>query len=99
MTSGETCVRIFQLLDIFGAHITGEVIGPHGNSYARIERPHPVIDDFKGTTLLPGAENRVPIRADSSPLVLSIVPAYPAFPPEMVYARTPHTTEAAAIFR
>jgi len=89
----------FQLADIFGAHITGEVIGPHGNSYARIERPHPVIDDFKGTTLLPGAENRVPIRADSSPLVLSIVPAYPAFPPEMVYARTPHTTEAAAIFR
>jgi hypothetical protein len=89
----------FQLADIFGAHVAGEVIGPHGNSYARIERPHPVIDHFKGTALLPGAENRIPIRTDSSPLVLSIVPAYPAFPPEMVYARSPRTTEPAAVFR
>ena len=89
----------FQLADTFGAHVAGEVIGPHGNSYARIEKPHPVVDDFKGTALLPGAENRVPIRAESSPLVLSIVPAYPAFPPEMVYARTPHTSEPAAVFR
>ena len=89
----------FQLADVFGTHITGEVIGPHGNSYARIERPHPVVDDFRGTALLPGAENRIPIRAGSSPLVLSIVPTYPAFPPEMVYARTPRTTEPAAVFR
>lgn len=89
----------FQLADIFGAHVTGEVIGPHGNSYARIERPHAVIDNFKGTALLPGAENRIPIRTQSSPLVLSIVPAYPAFPPEMVYARSPHTSEPAAVFR
>lgn len=89
----------FQLADIFGAHATGEVIGPHGNSYARIEAPHPVVDDFKGTTLLPGAENRVPIRNETSSLVLSIVPAYPAFPPEMVYAATPRTAEAAATFR
>jgi len=88
----------FQLADMFGAHAAGEVIGPRGNSYARIEARHPVIDDFKGTALLPGAENRVPIRADS-PLVLSIVPAYPAFPPEMVYPRAPRTTEPAAVFR
>lgn len=89
----------FQLADVFAAHAAGEVIGPHGNSYARIEARHPVIDDFQGTALLPGAENRVPIRAEQLPLVLSIVPAYPAFPPEMVYPRTPRTTEPAAIFR
>src|SRR5438477_13094128 len=76
----------FKLADIFGAHAAGEVIGPHGNSYARIEAGHPVINDFQGTALLPGAENRVPIRAGSSPLVLSVVPAYPAFPPELLYA-------------
>jgi hypothetical protein len=89
----------FQLADIFGAHAAGEVIGPHGNSYARIDARHPVIDDFKQTALLPGAENRVPIRVDSPQLVLSVVPAYPAFPPEMVYARTPRTTEPAVVFR
>jgi len=89
----------FQLADVFGVHAAGEVIGPHGNSYARIESRHPVVDDFNGTAILPGAENRVPIRADSSPLVLSVVPAYPAFPPEMVYPRTAHTTDPAAVFR
>ena len=79
--------------------MAGEVIGPRGNSYARIETRHPILEGFNGTALLPGAENRVPIRADSVPLVLSVVPAYPAFPPEMVYPRTPRTTEPTAIFQ
>jgi len=89
----------FQLADIFGAHVAGEVIGPRGNSYARMEKPHPLLEGFQGTSLLPGAENRVPVKADAVPLVLSIVPAYPAFPPEMVYPQTPRTNEPAAIFR
>jgi hypothetical protein len=89
----------FQLADVFGAHVAGEVIGPRGNSYVRIEEQHAILKSFHGTTLLPGAENRVPVSADSVPLVLSVVPAYPAFPPEMVYPRTPRTTEPAAIFR
>ncbi|PYT78260.1 MAG: hypothetical protein DMG40_20855 [Acidobacteria bacterium] len=89
----------FQLADVFGARVAGEVIGPHGNSYARMERQHPVLEGFQGTSLLPDAENRVPVRADAVPLVLSVVPAYPAFPPEMVYPRTPRTTEPAAVFR
>ena len=89
----------FHLADILGVHTAGDVIGPHGNSYARIETRHPVIDGFAGTALLPGAENRVPIRTESSPLVLSVVPSYPAFPPEMVYPRSPHTSEPAAVFR
>jgi hypothetical protein len=89
----------FQLADVFGAHVAGEVIGPKGNSYARMEGQHPILEGFKGTTLLPGAENRVPVTADSTSLVLSVVPAYPVFPPEMVYPRTPRTTEPAAVFR
>ena len=89
----------FQLADIFGAHAAGEVVGPTGNSYARIEGHHPVLDGFGGTAVLPGAENRMPVNADSVPLLLSVIPAYPAFPPEMVYARTPRTTEPAAVFR
>jgi Hypothetical glycosyl hydrolase 6 len=89
----------FQLADVFGAHVAGEVIGPKGNSYARIEAQHPILESFKGTTLLPGAENRVPVGADAVPLVLTVVPAYPAFPPEMVYPRAQRTTEPAAVFR
>lgn len=88
----------FQLADLFGAHVSGDVIGPHGNSYARIEARHPVLEGFNGTALLPGAENRVPINT-AVPLTLSVVPAYPAFPPEMVYPRTPRTTEPAAVFQ
>ena len=88
----------FQLADLFDAHVTSDVIGPHGNSYARIEARHPVLEGFNGTALLPGAENRVPIST-AVPLTLSVVPAYPAFPPEMVYPRTPRTTEPAAVFQ
>jgi len=88
----------FQLADLFDAHVTGDVIGPHGNSYARIEARHPILEGFNGTAMLPGAENRVPIST-AVPLTLSVVPAYPAFPPEMVYPRTPRTTEPAAVFQ
>jgi hypothetical protein len=92
--------RDFALADLFGASVAGEIIGPHSNSYARIEQRHPVLKDFEGTALLPGAESRVPIKAlEQSPLVLSVVPYYPAFPPEMVYARTLRTDEPAAILR
>ena len=86
--------------DLFGATAAGAVVGPFGNSYMRIEQPHPITNGFEGTKLLPGAEYRVPIRArDAAPLALSVVPHYPAFPPEMVYPRAPHTQEPAAIFR
>lgn len=87
------------LADLFGVRIAGEVIGPYGNSYLRIEQSHAITRGFEGTALLPGAENRVPIQATSpSPLNLSVVPYYPAFPPEMVFPRAPRTEEPAARF-
>ncbi len=90
----------FGLAEVFGASVAGDVIGPLGNSYARIERKHPVTAGFEGTSLLPGAENRLPIRSnDEAPLVLSVVPNYPAFPPEMVFPRIPRTDQPAAMFR
>jgi len=88
------------LADLLDASLTGEIIGPLGNSYMRIERPHPILRGFEGTTLLPGPEYRVPVRPlDATPLALTVVPHYPAFPPEMVYPRTPDSGEPAAIFR
>ncbi len=90
----------FGLAGIFGAECAGDVIGPIGNSYARIEQRHPVAAGFEGTAILPGAESRVPIRARTKePLVLTVVPNYPAFPPEMVFPRTVRTDEPAAVFR
>jgi hypothetical protein len=90
----------FALADLFGASAAGEVLPPRDNSYMRIDQPHPVLEGCAGTSLLPGAEERVPIRAaDGGALVLSVVPAYPAFPPEMVFPRQPRTSEPAAVFR
>src|SRR5438874_10431519 len=85
--------------DLFGYEITGDIQGPNGNSYyARIEAPHAILKGFEGTKVLPGAEYRLPVKSDAS-LVLSVVPPYPAFPPEMVYTKTPRTAEPAGIVR
>jgi hypothetical protein len=88
------------LTDVFGASVAGDVIGPAGNGYMRIERAHPVTEGFEGTTLLPGPENRLPVRArEGIAPPLTVVPAYPAFPPEMVYPRTPRSDEPAVLLR
>jgi hypothetical protein len=90
----------FGLKDIFGVSATGKVIGPYGNSYMRMEQPHPVLESYKGTAILPGAEFRVPVsKINPQDLHLSVIPNYPAFPPEMVYPRVRRTDEPAAIFR
>ena len=92
--------RDFALADVFGADVTGEVIGPLGNSYMRIEQRHAIARGFEGTAVLPGPENRLPItQRDPTPPTLTVVPYYPAFPPEMVFPRTPHTNEPAVVLR
>ena len=93
----------FALADVFGSSVAGDLVGPAGNSYMRIGNRHEILSGFDGTDLLPGPETRVPIRArdgqpDSS-RPLSVVPSFPAFPPEMVFPRTPRTDDPAAIFR
>src|SRR5919108_30469 len=88
------------LADVLGATATGGTVGPVGNGYMRVERGHPILDGFADTALLPGAENRVPVRATGdAPASLTVVPNYPAFPPEMVFPRTPHTTDPAVVLR
>jgi hypothetical protein len=90
----------FGLRDILGVSVTGDAVGPFGNSYMHMDLTHPVLEGFKGTTILPGPEFRVPVsRISPGDLHLSVVPSYPAFPPEMVFPRTRRTDEPAAIFR
>jgi hypothetical protein len=88
------------LSDVLGVSLAGEVIGPQANGYMRIEQRNEVTAGFEGTNLLPAPEYRLPVRQrESAPAVLTVVPSYPAYPPEMVYPRTSRTEEPAAWFR
>jgi hypothetical protein len=87
------------LKDLFGVSADGKTVGPTGNSYMRIERSHPIVAGFAGTAILPGPEYRLGVKKISpGPLDLSVIPAYPAFPPEMVYTETARTDEPAGMF-
>ncbi|HEY1338105.1 MAG TPA: alpha-amylase family protein [Bryobacteraceae bacterium] len=87
------------LAGAFGISVAGDIEGPKGNSYyARIEERHPIVAGFEDTNVLPGAEYRLPVKT-RLPQILTVVPPYPAFPPEMVYARTKKTDEPAIVLQ
>jgi hypothetical protein len=89
----------FGLADIFDIQKTGDVIPTNGNGYyARIERKHPILDGFADTNWLPGAEYRVPIAPVDNP-VLTVVPGFVAYPPELAYPPTPNTNIPAVVLR
>ena len=89
----------WALSDLFGAKISGQRVGPNGNAtYARMERDHPLLWGFENTKLLPFAEYYIPLRPVENP-VMTILPPFPAYPPEMVYARTQHTDQPAVVLR
>jgi hypothetical protein len=94
----------FGLGDLFGIHKAGEVVGTNGNAYyARIEHPdaashHPILAGFSNTNWLPGAQNRVPLRPVTDP-VLTVVPGFVRYPPELAYPSVSHTDEPAVVLR
>jgi hypothetical protein len=89
----------FGMADLFGISRAGEIQGPDGNGYfARVERPHEILAGLENTSLLPGAEYRVPLKPTPQP-VLTVVPAYPSYPPERAYSPVSHTNEPAAVIR
>lgn len=91
----------FGLADVFGIHATGAVIGRRGNAnpyLARIERPHPILEGFTDTHWIPGSEFRVPLAPIADP-VLTVVPGYVAYPPELSYPPIAHTNEPAVVLR
>jgi hypothetical protein len=89
----------FGLADVFGIHKNGDVIGTRGNAfYARIEKPHEILQGFGETNWLPGSEYRVPIApVEGSPL--TVVPGFVAYPPELSYPPQPRTDEPAMVVR
>jgi hypothetical protein len=94
----------FGLAEVFGISRAGEAIGTNGNPYyARIENPlaahrHAILEGFGDTNWLPGAENRVPLKPVDGPL-MTVVPGFVRYPPELAYPPQPHTSEPAVVLR
>jgi hypothetical protein len=89
----------FGLADVFGIRKAGDVKGTTGNAYlARIEKQHEILNGFAGTNWIPGAENRVPVAPVDGP-VLTVVPGFVAYPPELSYPEQPRTDEPAVVMR
>jgi hypothetical protein len=87
----------FALADVFGISKTGDAIGTNGNAfYARIERPHPIVESFVDTNWIPGAQNRIPLKPVKDP-VLTVVPGFVRYPPELAYPPQPHTDVPAVV--
>lgn len=94
----------FGLADVFGISKAGDVIGTNGNPYyARIEKPeaaqkHPLLEGFVDTNWFPGAQNRLPLKPVDNPL-LTVVPGFVRYPPELAYPPVSHTAEPAIVLR
>ena len=94
----------FGLAELLGIHKAENVVGTNGNPYyARIEAPHavpphPILKGFSNTNWLPGAENRIPL-APVQNAVLTVVPGFVRYPPELAYPPIAHTDEPAVVLR
>jgi hypothetical protein len=94
----------FGLAELLGIDKAGDVIGTNGNPYyARIEKPdaapsHPILEGFSDTNWLPGAQNRIPLKPVKDPL-LTVVPGFVRYPPELAYPPFAHTDEPAVVLR
>ncbi|MGB7283253.1 MAG: alpha-amylase family protein, partial [Candidatus Acidiferrum sp.] len=89
----------FGLSDVFGIHSVGAPKTTNGNGFlARIERKHEILDGFSNVDWLPGAKYLLPIAPVENPL-LTVVPAYVAYPPELSYPPVPRTNDPAIVLR
>jgi hypothetical protein len=87
----------FALADLLGIRKAADAVGTNGNAYySRIERQHPILEGFADTNWLPGAQNRVPLNPAQNP-ILTVVPGFVRYPPELAYPPAPHTSEPAVV--
>jgi len=89
----------FGLAGVFGIRKAGDLVGTVGNAYlARIEKQHEILNGFSGTNWIPGAANRIPIAPVDDP-ILTVVPGFVAYPPELSYPLQERTSEPAIVVR
>jgi hypothetical protein len=80
-----------------------KTLGPHqtrvGNGFmARIERQHPLLDGFSNTDWLPGAQYLLPLAPVGNP-VLTVIPPFVNYPPELAYPPVAKTDQPAVVVR
>jgi hypothetical protein len=94
----------FGLSDLLGISKAGEAIGTNGNAYyarfgkSATDRHHPILNGFADTNWIPGAQNRTPLKPVKDS-VLTVVPGFVRYPPELAYPPLAHTDEPAAVLR
>lgn len=89
----------FGLADVFGIQKAGDIKGTNGNAFsARIAAQHEILNGFTGTNWIAGAEYRVPLKPVDNP-VLTVVPGFVAYPPELAYPEPSQTNEPAVVVR
>lgn len=89
----------FGLADVLGIAKAGPVVGSNGNSYyGRMEREHAILDGFRDTEWIPGAQNRVPLKPVAE-AVLTVVPGFVQYPPELAYPPVERTNEPGVVLR
>jgi hypothetical protein len=93
--------RDFGLAELFGVSYAGRVEGPMKNAYLRLERPHPLLKGIEDTERIIHGVHRVAVtpRAAFDKPPLTLIPAYPDLPMEMVYPRQDHTGIAEVYLR
>jgi hypothetical protein len=98
-TEGNERRSDFGIADVFGVHFIGVPQTTNGNGFlARIERKHGILDGFSNVDWLPGAQFLLPIAPVENP-VLTVVPAYTAYPPELSYPPVPKTNQPAVVVK
>jgi hypothetical protein len=92
----------FGLGGLLGVSRAGDAVGTNGNPYyARIQAPrapHQILEGFSNTNWLAGAQNRVPLKPVADP-VLTVVPGFVRYPPELAYPPVSETDEPAVVLR
>ncbi len=75
--------------------------GPHRDPEPPVSgRRHPVLEGFEKTDILPFGGFLNPIKTDmGSEIVMTFIPAFPIYPPETAWMRTPETDIPGLIMR
>jgi hypothetical protein len=84
----------FALADLFGAHSAGTRRPAAGaaHTYLRIAQRHEVLRGFDDTDILAFGGQLEALRTDPGATVpLTFIPAFPIYPPETAWMRTPKT--------